>query len=301
MQAVWSFWSKPFKADRGLRWNKPHHHLLAWGLSLRLARMHFERTVLVTDSAGKAFLVDELGLKFDNVSTELDRLRDVDPGWWALGKLLAYSLQKQPFVHLDNDVFLWKPLSSKILASPVIAQCPEQHSVVNPWCDPGEVERRFRLFGLALPVEWEWAISRRGNAWFREENCGIVGGNQVDFLRHYAESAIAMVIDPQYQRLWASSPIQFGFNMVIEQYFLAVCLDYHKGPHSRFSGLSIEYLFPNWVDALDPHAACRVGYTHLQGETKAHPLVGARLEQRMASMDPKFLRRCHKVTESSRG
>ena len=37
-------------------------------------------------------LVDELGLQFDQVSTELDSLSNIDPGWWALGKLVAYSL-----------------------------------------------------------------------------------------------------------------------------------------------------------------------------------------------------------------
>ena len=43
----------------------------------------------------------------------------------ALGKLIAYSIQDGPFVHIDNDVFLWKPLPQELLQAPVFAQCPE--------------------------------------------------------------------------------------------------------------------------------------------------------------------------------
>src|ERR1700733_2703918 len=118
MRAVWSFWSRPYQAHTGQRWSSPMHHLLAWGLSLDTARRHYPETVLVTDSAGKQLLVDRLGLGFKSVSTELDRLAGADPAWWALGKLVAYSLQDQPFVHIDSDVFLWKSLSKEVAEAP---------------------------------------------------------------------------------------------------------------------------------------------------------------------------------------
>jgi hypothetical protein len=79
MRAVWSFWSKPFAAHMARAWHEPKYYLLAWGLSLRLAREYYPETLLVTDTAGKGLLVDRLGLEFAEVSTELDRLRDVDP------------------------------------------------------------------------------------------------------------------------------------------------------------------------------------------------------------------------------
>ena len=157
MRAVWSFWSKPFHEWKGRIWQTPSHHLMAWGLSLRLARRHFAETALVTDTAGKELLVDRLGLSFDHVSCELDCLRHADAGWWALGKLVAYSLQQKPFIHLDTDVFLWKPLPATLLSAPVIAQCPERHFVANQWCSPTQIEALFARFGLTLPVEWEWS------------------------------------------------------------------------------------------------------------------------------------------------
>ena len=79
MRAVWSFWSKPFRAGRGSRWRTDYHARLAWGLSVERARRHYSDTALVTDDAGAELLVDRLKLPFGRVSLELNALRDADP------------------------------------------------------------------------------------------------------------------------------------------------------------------------------------------------------------------------------
>lgn len=107
------------------------------GLSLLLARRHYPETALVTDSAGKALLVDTLGLSFTSVSTELDCLRDADPDLWALGKLVAYSIQDEPFIHLDTDVFLWRALPARLTSAPVLAQHREQFDTDSGAAIPG--------------------------------------------------------------------------------------------------------------------------------------------------------------------
>jgi Family of unknown function (DUF6734) len=298
MRAVWSFWSKPFAARKGSIWREPRHHLMAWGLSLSLARRHFSETVLVTDSQGKALLVDGLGLRFDTISTSLDRLAGADPGWWALGKLFAYSIQDRPFIHIDTDVFLWKALPASLLSAPVFAQCPEQHALDQAWCGPREIESLFERHGASLPVEWEWASSRN-TASFREENCGILGGDRVDFLRYYAEAAIRLVTDPAHRELWNELPEKGGFNMMIEQFFLAACLDFHRiHPQSKFRGIQMRYLFPTWAEAFNQETSSRLGYTHLMGDMKTHPAVAERLERRVASLDPAFHTHCRRVAQA---
>ena len=156
MRAVWSFWSKPFHDRHNTAWSSPFHHLLAWGLSVSAARRHFSELCLITDSEGKRLLADKLGLPFTEVHTELDTLRHVDSRWWALGKLVAYSMQQQPFAHLDTDVFLWKPLAPAVAEASVFAQCPELHNN-DPHCYQNEIERAFADHGGTLPVEWEWS------------------------------------------------------------------------------------------------------------------------------------------------
>jgi hypothetical protein len=262
-----------------------------------LARQHFAETQLVTDTAGKRLLVDALGLKFDLVSTELDRLHDAAPGWWALGKLTAYSLQDRPFVHIDTDVFLWKALPSRLTCAPVFAQCSESHSLENEWCGPRHIEYLFDRHQLKLPVEWQWASSRN-TTWFREDNCGILGGNNVDFIRHYAQTALRLVCDPAHRALWDELPDKSGFTMLIEQFFLACCIDYHRiAPESNYRGVNIRYLFPSSSEAYNPLTAANLGYTHLQGDNKTHPHVMERLERRVAQLDPVFLRHCNRIAK----
>ena len=294
MRAVWSFWSKPYLASRGRTWYEPQHHLFAWGLSLRLGREHFEKTMLVTDSVGKELLVDKLGLEFDTVSSELDLLRDQDIGWWALGKMVAYSLQDRPFVHLDTDVFLWKKPPESMLSAPVFAQCPEYHDFHSDR-GPRMLEGIFARHDIPLPVEWEW-LSSRDSTRFREENCGMVGGTRHDFLRHWALTGIRLATDPANRPAWDELPDKGGFNFLIEQYLLAACIDYHRiDPESPYKGVSVEYLFPGMAEAFDPAHAARAGYTHLLGDSKANPVVASRLEERVAKLDPAFHRHARRV------
>jgi hypothetical protein len=301
MRAVWSFWSKPFNAGRKHVWREPRHHLLAWGLSLRLARRHYPDTVLVTDKAGKKLLVEQLGLEFDAVSTELEALGGDNPQWWALGKLFAYSIQDRPFVHIDYDVFLWKPLPAHVVDAPVFAQCPEFHPPLDEWASPAEIEAAFARHGLVLPIEWRWSRSL-GGASYREENCGIVGGQRIDFLHYYANAALALVRDPAHAPAWGQFPDLSAYNMAVEQMMLSVCVDYHRfHPGSAFRDVQIKYLFPTWEAAFDPTRAARAGYTHLLGDSKSDPAVVQRLENRVESEDPEFYRHCVRLGQRLAG
>jgi hypothetical protein len=191
--------------------------------------------MLVTDRAGKALLVDCLGLSFTHVSTELDSIRKVDPAWWALGKLVAYNMQEQPFVHLDTDVFLWKPLPPGLLNAAVFAQCPEEHSALADWCGPRDVERAFAQRDLSLPAEWEWSRSSSLN-YYREANCGIMGGTRTDFIRYYANLAMELVMNPTYANAWATFDNKEVLNMVVEQFLLASCAEFHRSHPEPESG-----------------------------------------------------------------
>jgi hypothetical protein len=296
VRAIWSFWSKPFDAGHGWRWREPVHHLLAWGLSLRLAEAHHPQTTLITDTPGKELLVHRLGLKFTHVSTELDRLENADPALWALGKLAAYSLQDEPFAHLDADVFLWRPLPDRLTSAPVFAQNPEDFHSVDQADGPRPIEDAFRRAGLSLPAEWEWARSLGGRR-FREANCGILGGTNAGFLRHYAHLALDLVLNPGHASAWATIPDASGLNMVIEQFFLLACLAYHRfNPASPHRGVYVRYLFPSAADAYSRDQAARAGYTHLLGSAKQNEYVTTRLEQRVQTDDPEFYQRCLTVS-----
>lgn len=294
MRAVWSFWSRPFQTYYGSIWCKPLHHLLAWGLSLQTASRHYPETVLITDRAGKKLLVDQLGLPFAEVSTDLERLHDVDPGWWALGKLVAYSLQDRPFVHLDSDVFLWKQLPRHLFDSPVFTQYPEGFYDHDPHYRPQDIEWAFAQQATRLPIEWEWTRSNRRH--FPAENCGILGGSHFEFLRYYAETALDLVLNSEHAAAWSRLHDKRCYNVVLEQFFLSACAEFHAvHPASPYQCVRISRLFSSWEQAFDPNYAARIGFTHLVAGAKSHPAVGRRLEERVRRENPAYFRRCEQV------
>jgi hypothetical protein len=279
MRAIWSFWSKPHRAERSTMWTTPDHHWMSWILSVETARRHLPETALHTDSAGAELLVDRLGLEFGEVYTTLDALADEDPGWWALGKLHTYTLQTEPFVHIDSDVYLWKPLPDLLLRAPVLAQHPEETDV---YYAPQCLEETFsRHPGSRLPREWTWFPEQQGVHF--APCCGILGGCDVDFLRGYAEKALSFLRHPDNRSAFAAFQDKPGNMILLEQYFLGACLSYCRK--------HIEYLFDSWTEATNPVHAAHRGYTHLIGSAKKDEWIARRLEARVRREYPVLFER----------
>lgn len=285
MNAVWSFWTKPFAAGRAPSWYNELHHWLAWGLSVYSARQHYLETWLVTDDAGARILIDELQLPFTHVSTALNVIARENPDWWALGKIEAYRRQEAPFVHIDTDVFLWKRLAIRLEQADVFAQHPE--SCYRPEeleCALGWPRRGW------LPREWLWY--RRG-ASPRAECCGIFGGRRVDFIQHYADTAKRLMADRRNRAALRIQHGKTGQMWLLEQYLLSACLDYHRErKRSPFCGIEIRYLFENWEDASRPERATEAGFTHLAGGAKCSLRVARDLERRVRHDLPEHYERC---------
>lgn len=292
MRAVWSFWTKPWRTHRGWNWPSQKHHLLAWVLSVESARRHYADTMLVTDQEGARLLIEGLGLRVERLSTDLDALDDYDPALWMLGKLRAYRLQDAPFVHIDTDVFLWQRLPAAVEQAAVFAQNPEPFRLGASHYRP---ERMQRLMTEEtdgwIPPEWEWSLSMGDLQ--RGECCGIAGGNRLDFIRHYADSALRVIEEPRNRAGWSGVPDKGEFNTLIEQYHLAACVDYHRErPDSPYRGIEIRYLFDSFTDAFDPNVAAQRGFTHLLAGAKQSAAVADRLERRVARDYPDQYARC---------
>jgi hypothetical protein len=292
MRAIWSFWSKPFFTHRRYAWASEAHHLFAWVLSLETAKQHYPETYLYTDDTGADLLVERLGLQFTCVSTALNALAGHDPGWWSLGKLYAYRLQRSPFVHIDNDVFLWKRLPERVERANVFAQNPEPFTRGASHYQPERVEEALlRQSNGWLPQEWRWYMQWCQGQ--RGECCGIIGGTRPDFICHFADQAIQMVEHHSNDRGWSLLQNPFPHMIAIEQYFLAACVEYHRHhAASPYYGIAIEYLLAAITDLFRPDCAAHVGFTHLLGGVKRHPELAKRLERRVQRDYPGFYERC---------
>ncbi|MCE9563810.1 MAG: hypothetical protein K8U57_17345 [Planctomycetes bacterium] len=295
MRAVWSFWTEPFRRGEGSGWLSPYHAYLAWGLSVQCASRHYPDTMLVTDDAGVELLVGKLGLKFTHVSRELNRLGGRSPDWWALGKLYAYRMQTDPFVHIDGDVFLWKRLPEELETAPVFAQSPEQFDPDNAagYYPVRAVERTFPAAGAGwLPDAWRRYTDGAGTR--TASCCGIVGGTRIDLLTEFAQLGIRIAEVESNAPGWATWGNKGLCNVLIEQMMLdAVVAHRRTFPRSWADAtLRVQHLFAEAADPYDAAKSAAVGYTHLISSAKRNREVLADLEARVCRDFPELAERC---------
>ena len=164
---------------------------------------------------------------------------------------------------------------------------------------------------MCFRVEWQWA--RAQGPGLTAENCGIVGGCDVAFLRHFAETALALVERPENAPGWMRHPDKWRFVYIVEQFMLSACLGYHRfNPTSPHKGVRVEYLFRSWDEARNPNQAARLGFTHLMAYSKRAPesdapfvrarapgLAGLLQAMRALSGPAAFERRRHRNAGSS--
>jgi hypothetical protein len=252
-----------------------------------LARHHFDTTALHTDDAGAALLVRHLGLEFDEVIISLNDLDGADPDWWMQGKILTYSQQREPFVHIDSDVYLFKPLPQRLITAPVLAQNPEPIHPADPCYDVEGCEIAIRARGDGhIPAEWSWYRTFVPEQ--RAACTGIFGGNRLDFIREYAGTALRLLESSANRRAFDTPGLKPRLVPFFEQYILAACAAYHK--------VEIEYLFNSYGHAVS--AASDSGFTHLMADAKRDGRLAARLEQRVARDWPEAYDRLEALFET---
>ncbi len=296
MKAVWTHWTTAFAARPSGGWPTTAHYLLSLVLSLRTARPHHELTCLSTDTAGANLLIDQIGLEYDQVSTRLDHLAHYDGDWWNLGKLHTYRSQKEPFVHVDSDVYLWQGLVDRLTDAPVLAQNPEHFTDRSDYYSLRDFDVLAHTSGGWLPPEWQWCRFLYGDHQ-RSVNTGVYGGHNTQFIRYCANLAFDLLDHPGNRATLPTMPNKIKHAGLIEMFLPSACRDYHRGhPDSPYTSVDIEYLFPSSEEAY-AHGA-RAGYTHIIGKSKLNRSICRRLEERVRCMYPVHFKRCLKYAES---
>jgi hypothetical protein len=193
MQVIQSFWTAPLCVNSETRnrhpaewsggWRSPRYHYMGWALSCLLLKKHYGSVHLATDRAGKAFLINDLGLPYDHVTTGLDSIANF-ANYWAFGKLWTYSQQTRPFVHVDGDIFINQPVFDTTAHPDLIVQNEEDYfySYQLPW---REMQEHF----TDIPALLTQGCPRGIIAY----NCGFFGGYNLPFIKQYAQSAIDFI------------------------------------------------------------------------------------------------------------
>jgi hypothetical protein len=118
VKIVQSFWSHKFYDFKTREaYNicpTVEHEIYSRALSCLLLSRFYNNLELVTDIKGKELLIDKLGLPYSNVTLELDKLDKYSPELFVLDSIYSIGIQNEPFIYMDENIFLWTPLLSEL-------------------------------------------------------------------------------------------------------------------------------------------------------------------------------------------
>jgi len=279
MHGLMSFRAVPGYAWK--RWATPFHELLSWSMSSHLLRQRFRTTRFVTSTAGKKMLVDKLGLQFDDVTIAFDDMPSAFDDFWAFSKLMAEAMQTEPFMHIDEDVFLWEDLPVDIFQAPVIVQSYEP--LLAEIYHLTDIEQKLKY----LPPAWAY-----GRKLTNAICAGVVGGTDLEFFRDYVQQATEFVAHPSNLEPWQRLDRHFGM-CVAEQYLLLAV--------ATQRGVKVRRLIQSDIySKAGSEEANALGYTHIWG-AKPRPATARLVEDYARRYFPAMVEQCSRIAQDELG
>lgn len=185
MKAIQSFWTTPFLSNPTCGWLDRKYFFYSWAFSCLQIKKYYNTFELYTDSLGKKILIDHLKLPYDKVFVSLNDLPKEESIFWTLSKIYVCSLQREPFIHFDGDIFIWENLSS-IKDFNIFGQNLE----IDLYFNKVAFENIIPLCEYVPDFLDEYRVK---NANFNSCNLGIFGGNDYEFLNKYSESCLDFI------------------------------------------------------------------------------------------------------------
>lgn len=264
MKIVQSYWSKPISTNdidiHGRShggWIEHKYHLMSWALSCLQLKKYYNKVILYTDKVGKKLLIDDLKLPYDDVFITMDDIDSYSHKLWAIGKILTYSMQNEPFLHVDGDVFIWEKFSYELEESNLVIQ---NNEIDFPYYGLiiEEIEKCFTYIPESI------VQSRNKSKTIKVANAGIIGGTDIDFFHQYTAEAFKFVSE----NMASLELINLGlFNTIYEQYLFSCLADQQKiEPYCLFD--NIESDFFDLVNFKNVPEQCK--YIHVVGTHKGY-------------------------------
>lgn len=185
MRVVQTFWSgnkDPLKDNFG--WADPQFHLMSWALSCLSLRESYDEVVLYTDSVGYKIFSEILELPYTDIIVQYDNL-SCSPVHWAYPKLLTYSLQDKPFIHVDGDVYLPKRLAPEVEAGELIAQNREIGTEYYK-----RMMNAIQRNDILIPDFLKREVQKES---IPSYNAGVIGGSDIGFIQKYCRAAFDFI------------------------------------------------------------------------------------------------------------
>jgi len=276
MNYLQTFWPGPHRLTKkelyGFTggWLSAEYHWMSWALSMLEAKKIFGRIELITDTSGMEMLTGILELPYTKVSTVLDTMPgDYLPDHWSLAKIYTYSLQSEPFLHLDGDVILGARPPEAWLNSPLLCQNIEKELFFyRAMLD--KINRQFSY----LPDPFSHTYYADSEIY--SCNAGLFGGTAIGFIQEYCQMALEF-IERNSSHLRETDE---NLNFLYEQYLLFYL--------AKERGISVSPYFTEIVE--DPLYKELVRFQDIPVAALIHPVGGFKKLQWVCNSLAKRLR-----------
>lgn len=252
-KAVFSYFNPDENFGNRCGFRKYSDFLFTTALSIHCASRHFKEVQFISSDWGNQ-VMQEVGMPVTSYSNKLNEMKDVSRYFWAYGKLLAYNEQTTPFVHIDNDVFIFDPLAPKILNARL---CFQSHEPMD--------KEGYKYYDMLRPcfnkAPVKPQIIKDNPVTDFAYNCGICGGHDLDFFKEWIECSREYIFAPENQKTFFKKfdNVLIHQNLFHEQYFAASLIKAHD--------LRAEVKVIH-KDAIMAGRNPRRSYTHYWGTTK---------------------------------
>lgn len=290
MNLVQSFWSKPLLTPDYLMRHQFSHYVdrftfyLSYALSTLLAKEHYNHISFVSDRNGLFIFNDLIGLPFSNISDTLDKINNYPSEFWALGKIIAYSEQKQPFIHIDFDLFIPDRFPERIELAQNVAYAFEglDSFLRNTYSSKIETikENSPKLYGYEEVFEC-----------INPLNAGIIGGHNLDVFEELKRMALDFIKNNCHiVKISKNEP--FCLNVIFEQWFYGYILSK--------SNINAEILIDTAEWNCSTLNDLYVGkIVHLMGNAKGEPHTATHVHYLMRTRYPEYYERIERLVYDS--
>ncbi len=218
MKAIYSYWDTGDGLKSATNWYSTEFMLSFMVVSVLNTKKNFSKIEMITDSKSKIW-IEKLNLPFDKISTELDEIDGkYSKNSWAVGKIKAYSIQNEPFIHIDLDVILFNGLSKSLLSKDVIIQNYEYLK--------NDIWSKFYLPFVDIIESNCSDLPENFSEKYRAFNMGIYGCNNLEVNKIYCDTVFNFL--DKYEKSLYEKLILDKICVVWEQYFCDLICSSHK-------------------------------------------------------------------------
>lgn len=291
MRILHSYWTQgKEKRDSCGGWLSEEANMMCWTLSCLNAKKYYNNIELYTDKVGYHTLVERMKLPYDKVHLVYNSdslVVDFPYYLWAMPKIYTYSLQDEPFIHIDGDFIFW---GKKDFNHPIIYQNEEKNVPL--------YELIYRSLKKENVKDKEFSQCLYTDFVSEAANMGIFGGYDLNFIKRYSNNVLDFV-KQQYLVSATFHNNHKDINCFLEQYYLLyLCRAQGEETYTIHTPADLNDN-KTLAECAYNYPGKQAGFNHFLGSSKKQELMVDYVKHELHSTYPEYYNLIHNEFRAS--